>query len=241
MDHFPAWPDYLMALLFGILIPFISGVRSAQTLQQAPPELDTASKRKFYLGNSFFLLLLAGIVLLVWLLYRRPLATLGFRSARETAFHLHAIFTALFVFLYLFDSIYSFFQHKQETDGLETELQAAFMPTKPADLPAYFVMCLAAGIGEEIVYRGFMIGFFTTLFKGLSMAPTLAILVPSLLFSLAHFYQGWQAVFKILVLSFLFGMIFWYTGSLLTVIILHFGVDLLSGILSMIAARKKNF
>jgi membrane protease YdiL (CAAX protease family) len=98
-------------------------------------------------------------------------------------------------------------------------------------MPAYFIMCCTAAFCEELIYRGYLINFFQSLFQGLPNAPTLSLLLPAFFFSAAHYYQGIKAVFKILVLSTLFGLLFLKSGSLLIVCLLHFLVDWCSGLL----------
>jgi len=195
MEHFPAIPDYLLVVLFGILIPFISGVRSAAAFKQLQVPFDTQMKRRFYLGNSFFLFLMAAVGLFIWWIYNRPFSQLGFRLPGIDGRPVQWWLVPLFVGIYAMDLIHSIYQADTGENQLAEQQQTPFVPTQWRDLPAYTLMCLSAGIFEEIIFRGYMINFFSVVFKGLALAGTLTVLVPALLFSLAHYYQGWQAVF----------------------------------------------
>lgn len=239
MSSFPRFADFLLAFLFGIIIPFLSGIRSAEAFRQMPQELDQSSKNRFYLGNSFFLILLALIVLFVWWLYDRPLSSLGFRPARTHAWGLPWWLAGIFIALYLSDIWMQLKKDPAEREAEAAETPTPFMPTRWSDLPVYALMCASAGAGEEIVYRGFLLSFFQALFAEWSGAALLTVLVPALLFSAAHLYQGAGTVFKILVLSTIFGMIFWYSGSIYLLMILHAGLDLASGIISIYLSRKE--
>jgi membrane protease YdiL (CAAX protease family) len=66
-------------------------------------------------------------------------------------------------------------------------------------------MCFSAGVFEEIVYRGYLINYCWSLFEGSDYQQTIAVLLPALAFSIAHFYQGAKAVLKI----FFLGCILW--------------------------------
>ena len=62
MENFPAFADWILVLVFGVLLPFISGVRSAAAFKELKVEFDSATKRRFYLGNSFFLFIIAAVI-----------------------------------------------------------------------------------------------------------------------------------------------------------------------------------
>lgn len=232
MDNFPAWGDYILALIFGIALPFVSGIRSAQAFKNM--SFDAATKKRFYLGNSFFLFLIAAVVIATWLLYGRPLSELGFVSSNHWGFQEPWWMIILFGCLYIMDVLHSML-NKEEFEETKSQMDTLtpFMPTTWSDLPAYTVMCVSAGVFEEIVFRGFMINFFHSVFQGIPNATAWAFLVPAIVFSAAHYYQGIKVVFKILVFSLLFAMIFWQTRSLIAVIIIHFLVDFIGGLLSI--------
>jgi membrane protease YdiL (CAAX protease family) len=114
------------------------------------------------------------------------------------------------------------------------------LPEKTRELPSYIILCLCAGIFEEIIYRGFMVTYFLPLNGTENEIPWMAIFAPSVLFSLAHTYQGWTAVIKIFIFSLLLGVIFIITKSIYPTMILHFLIDLVGGIVAMIQFNKKN-
>jgi len=240
MENFPGFTDFILALLFGVIIPFASGIRSAAAFEQMQDSFDTATKRRFYLGNSFFLFIIGLIIVAVWWLFNRPFTELGFRPPEEKEYFVPWWLTGVFIVLYLMDIIVSV-RNKDELEKTKEQMQdkTPFMPSAWKDMPAYIIMCIAAGVSEEIVYRGFMVNFFKYWMKDFSAVGTWAVIAPAALFSFAHYYQGMKAVFKILVLSLLFGMIFWHSGSLYVVMALHFFVDFISGVLSMQFAKKK--
>ena len=178
--------------------------------------------------------------MLVWGLYLRPYSQLGFATPASLGKTVQWWMIGLFVVIYVMDMIHSIYGSTElEQTISRLEEQTPFMPTKIVELPAYIIMCISAGVFEEIVFRGYMITFFKTILTGIPSVAVWAVMTPAIIFSLAHYYQGPKAVFKILVLSLLFGMIFWHSGSLYAVIILHFLVDFVSGLLSIYLAKNK--
>ncbi|MBC7850382.1 MAG: CPBP family intramembrane metalloprotease [Chitinophagaceae bacterium] len=240
MENFPSFVDYILVALFGIVIPFVSGVKSSTAFKNLAVPFDFYSRRRFYIGNSLFLFLMAAIIIIVWWLYSRPFDVLGFTRPSSIGKSIPWWMIALFLFMYLFDMFYSLFEKNEREDTIEKlHDQTPFMPTEIRDLPAYTVMCISAGVFEEIVFRGYLINFFQYVFASVPAGAAWAVITPAIIFSIAHFYQGPGAVFKILVLSLLFGMIFWHSGSLYAVILLHFFVDFISGLLSIYLAKQK--
>jgi membrane protease YdiL (CAAX protease family) len=86
------------------------------------------------------------------------------------------------------------------------------------------------------MYRGFMVNYFINPMK--DGFPWIAVVFPAVMFSIAHFYQGYEAMGKIFILSALFGVIFIVSKSLLIVVILHFLIDLFGGVMAVFFRKK---
>ena len=86
---------------------------------------------------------------------------------------------------------------------------------------------VAAGIEEELIYRGFL---FAYLAAWLPDVPAVVVIVlAGFVFGLGHLYQGASGIVKTGVLGVLFGVLYWMTGSLWAPMLLHIVVDLSSG------------
>lgn len=83
---------------------------------------------------------------------------------------------------------------------------------------------LAAGVGEEIAYRGFLTLYFYYLTPDMPM--WLALTISSVAFGLTHAYQGRIGVLYTTALGALFAAMFWLTESLLLPIVVHTLADL---------------
>lgn len=239
MEAFPSIADHILIWVFGIILPFISGLQSQ--LLAGSLQFNEYTRKKLYLSNSFMLAIAGSVVLVLWLFKERGLTSLGFSLP-----HLHnQYFTvfflvAAFIFGYVIDLFFSARKMnalKQEDNWFE---RSSFLPEKARELPAYLLLCLCAGVFEEIIYRGFMVTYFLPINGTESEIPWMAIFAPSVLFSLAHTYQGWTAVIKIFIFSLLLGVIFIITKSIYPTMILHFLIDLIGGIVAMLQFNKKN-
>lgn len=236
MDNFPLWADHILAIVFGIAIPFYAAYKRPKDL--VGRHFESHQKKSIYLANSFSLFVMALVIIVVWLLFKRPLAELGFKpiSNIEGWWWLALIF----ILLYIIDTVVAITSKENLKKNFDANnSKTPFMPTKRHELPLYFLMCFSAGVFEEIIFRGFLVTYFMFLLSDIVSGEMWAVFLPALVFSVAHYYQGSKAVLKILILSVLFGYIFILSDSLLIVMLLHFLVDAVGGLLTMKYMKKE--
>jgi membrane protease YdiL (CAAX protease family) len=100
------------------------------------------------------------------------------------------------------------------------------LPQSSVELIPYYGLAVTAGICEEFLYRGF--GFAALTRVGL---PTwLVVLGTSILFGLAHLYQGRGGVLGTTILGLLLAYARVVLGSLVPSIVWHSVIDLVAGI-----------
>ena len=125
--------------------------------------------------------------------------------------------------------------------GNETELSAArkqmasiegVFPHTPAELKLFLALSLAAGVGEEIVFRGYLLTYFDSL-----VGPTGAVLASTFLFGVGHAYQGAAGIVRTGIVGLLFAGAYVGTGNLLAPILLHVVIDATSGVVGYLAHR----
>ena len=105
-------------------------------------------------------------------------------------------------------------------------LGAKIFPHTNRELALFVLLSLTAGICEEFICRGFVCG---ALFH--AHAPVWAVLlVSSVLFGLAHAYQGRGGVVGTLLLGTVFGLTRILYDSLVPVILWHATVDIVAGL-----------
>ena len=101
---------------------------------------------------------------------------------------------------------------------------AGMLPNTAIERLGWVLLSLTAGLCEELLFRGFMIRFLNGLGLGLPLAA--ALVASSLIFGLAHAYQGPKGVIGATVGGLVFGLLFLLSGSLIPGMILHALVDL---------------
>ncbi|MGL6266756.1 MAG: CPBP family intramembrane glutamic endopeptidase [Chitinophagaceae bacterium] len=231
MDNFPDLSDHILVLIYGLVIPFISGVKSLENFDNI--QFTEELRRRFYLSNSLFLCLASLPVLVSWGLHDRPFDAMGFRLSPDVENRtLTFVMISLLTLLYSADLLISIRKWKKR-ENAQLDESTPFLPNSLKELPAYIIMCISAGVFEEIIYRGFMVTYFLPEYNFSQGLPILAVTAPAFLFSLAHYYQGWQAVLKIFLLSMLLGIIFLSGGSIWVVMLIHFLIDLTGGLVAM--------
>ncbi len=99
------------------------------------------------------------------------------------------------------------------------------LPTTPGQRALFALLSLTAGICEELLFRSFLFWYLRG-WLGPIAGFELLLIVPALIFGLAHAYQGVRGVLLTGALGLAFGMIFLLTGSVLPAMLLHAAIDL---------------
>ncbi len=108
----------------------------------------------------------------------------------------------------------------------ESWLLVQLLPETPREKIAFAGLSLAAGMGEELAYRGYGIRALTMLL-GWDWA---AALLSSAMFGVLHAYQGWLGILRTGLLGLILAGSFLISGSLWPAIIAHAIVDLTAGL-----------
>ncbi len=95
--------------------------------------------------------------------------------------------------------------------------------TRP-EFARFRALSITAGVTEEIIFRGFLIGVLA-----LAMPFWLAAIASSVLFGAAHIYQGPAGVLRTGMIGGLMAGVYVLGGSLWPVIVLHALIDLAAG------------
>ena len=235
----PAIVDHVLFLVFGLLFPLNAAIRS-QPVMKAIDTWDTSMKLAFYRGNSAVLWLITVVVLIVWLLTGRPLASLGFSWPAPGSWGLSLLVCCLFLATYAFDAwLEVATPAAREKNRREWRENTPFLPGNQKELTAFYRLAVSAAVGEEILFRGYFLLYLMAIFGDGAAGKFTALLLVTLLFALSHFYQGWKAVIKIAVLSLAFGVLFLISGSLLLPVLLHLIIDIAGGWLGYYLLRKE--
>jgi membrane protease YdiL (CAAX protease family) len=99
-----------------------------------------------------------------------------------------------------------------------------YFPRTAGEQRLFQGVAFAAGTGEEIYYRGFLLWYLSAY---VSVVP--AVLLSSALFGIAHVMHGAQATIRSTAMGVVLAVLYLVSGSLWASILLHTAVDLSSG------------
>lgn len=112
------------------------------------------------------------------------------------------------------------------TGHTESTTLRALLPRTPEERGVFALLSLAAGVGEELAYRGYAI----PLLAALMGVPGAAVLT-SVVFGVLHGYQGLLGTVRTALMGGILAWGFLASGSLLPSIVAHTLIDLVAGLL----------
>jgi membrane protease YdiL (CAAX protease family) len=102
------------------------------------------------------------------------------------------------------------------------------IPHGNVETAIYLLLCVSAGICEELVFRGYLQRQFAA-FTG---SASMALILQGLFFGISHGYQGVTRMFIIAILGCMLGVLARRRGNLRPGMIAHFLQDAVAGILA---------
>ena len=118
---------------------------------------------------------------------------------------------------------------RPESRGVVEALGERILPHSAVELLPYLALAITAGLCEEFLYRGFAMAALSSA----GVAPWLVVLVSSLLFGLAHSYQGRGGVIMTFIVGVLLGASRVTYNSLIPAVFWHVAVDMVAGVAGM--------
>ncbi len=92
-------------------------------------------------------------------------------------------------------------------------------PDSPQDRNWFGALSIGAGISEELVFRGFLMYYLSAYIPHINTAEK--VLLTSLVFGLAHIYQGWRRSIPTGIVGIVLALLYVFSGSLLLPIVVH--------------------
>jgi len=101
---------------------------------------------------------------------------------------------------------------------------AFLLPSTGEERRWWWLICITAGVCEEVVYRGFLLHYLHVLPFHLSL--TWALVVASVIFGIGHLYQGALGAVQTALIGLVLGAMFLLSGNLLLPMVVHGLLDL---------------
>jgi len=218
------WDFWLIFLFLSIVIPWRGYIRLKKLL--ALPSVDTKEKLALYAVTIAFQWVLVGVV--AWRAFARGLTLqdMGLAPQPWVGNVLAGLLGAICIGGLQWLNLRRIGRMEGEAPELLRKLANRLLPVNVLEYLPYSALAITAGVCEEFVYRGFGIAAFSK--AGLSL--WLVVVFSSILFGLAHAYQGRGGIVSTGIFGVLLAIGRLWLGSLLPVMMWHAGLDLAAGI-----------
>lgn len=228
--------DHCLAILLAAVLP-IGGFISMRTLRR---RIDTGFRHTTrvndYRNNMLIMWGVTAGAVALWLLLGREYSGLGIAGidAEAGPLLLALLLTAglVAINLYLYVRVT---KSDAAAAGLlrQTRRFDFVLPRTRHELRWFYAVSVTAGVTEEILYRGFMI---TYLLVYLSLPA--AVVVSSLVFAVAHLYQGAGGTARAFTIALVLAAIYLLSGSIVLAALAHVLLDAISGRMIFLAYNR---
>jgi CAAX protease family protein len=218
------WDFWLIFLFLGVVIPWRGYTRLKRLL--ALPSVDTKEKVALYAVTIAFQWVLLGLV--AWRSLARGLTVqdLGLNSSGVMGIAVSGVSGAVLIGGLQWLNLRRIGRIEGEAPELLRKLASRLLPVNALEYLPYSALAITAGVCEEFIYRGFAIGALSK--SGLPL--WLVVIFSSILFGLAHAYQGRSGIVSTGIFGVLLAIGRLGFGSLVPVMMWHAGLDLAAGI-----------
>jgi len=218
------WDFALILLLLAVLVPWRGAVRVRQLL--AAPQLSSLDRLAMY--ASTMAVQWAVTALVAWRCYARGagLQDLGLALPNVETTAVAALVLALVLACTQYASLRQLARVPRERQGFLGEMARKLLPQDAVEGLAFSGLAATVALCEEFIYRGFA----WAAIREASGSDWAALAGSSLLFGVAHAYQGRRGIVVTAVAGLIFGGVRMWTGSLVAPMVGHLVADLVAGI-----------
>jgi membrane protease YdiL (CAAX protease family) len=218
------WDFWLLFLILSVVIPWRGRLRLRQLL--ARPAGGTKEKLVLYGSTIAFQWLLAGVV--AWRAIARGLsvADLGLVGPFTLRLLLVTLAGAALVGTFQWFNLRRVGRMSGPIPDFMRKLTERVLPVSAIEFGPYAALAITAGVCEEFLYRGFAMAALSRA----GLEAWMVVLVTSVLFGLAHTYQGRSGILGTGLMGVVFGVGRIWLQSLAPVVVWHATVDVVAGI-----------
>jgi len=217
------WDFLLIFIVLAVIVPWRGWARLQSLL--ALPSISSRDRVSLYLTSIATQWIVTAVI--AWRAFARgfSLSSLGVRFEPVWELSLFGILGAALIGLAHWFNLRRVSRSNSPAAERIKALAAKIFPHTNREAAIFCGLAVTAGICEEFLYRGFVFGALTHV-----AAPVWSVLlISSVLFGLAHAYQGPGGMLGTLILGTVFGLMRILYGSLVPVVFWHAAVDLVAG------------
>jgi membrane protease YdiL (CAAX protease family) len=218
------WDFWLIFIALGVLLPLRG--RSRLEKLMTIPQMGRRERLSLYASTSGFQWLAVGVV--AWRAWARGLTAdqLGLVVHGRWRILITAIVGAATLGTLQWFNLRRMGRSSEKARKFLEELAQRILPQSRVELLPYLGLAVTAGLCEEFLYRGFAMAALIR--AGLPVWGV--VLSSSILFALAHLYQGRGGIVSTLVIGTVFGTARILYDGLVPVMLWHFAVDAVAGV-----------
>jgi CAAX protease family protein len=218
------WDFWLIFLALGVLLPWRGHLRLKKML--AIPQMGTRERLALYFSTIAFQWLATALT--AWRAWARGLTLeeLGLVVHGRGRTFLAAIVGAATLGGLQWLNLRRMGRSSGKARSFMQSLAERILPQSRAELLPFLALAVTAGLCEEFLYRGFAMAALTR--SGLPIWSV--VLLSSVLFAMAHLYQGHGGIVSTLVIGTVFGTARIAYDGLAPVILWHSAVDAVAGV-----------
>ena len=218
------WDFWLIFFALGAILPWRGRARLKKLL--AMPQVGPPERLALYASTIAFQWIAAAVT--AWRAWSRGLTPgeLGLAIHGRTRILAAAIVGAAIVASLQWLNLRRIGRSSGKAREFMQALAERILPRSSVELLPYLGLAVTAGLCEEFLYRGFAMAALTR--AGLPIWSV--ILLSSLLFGLAHLYQGRGGFVGTMLIGAVFGTARIVYGGLAPVVLWHIAVDAVAGI-----------
>lgn len=227
--------DHLLAIVLVVVGPLLSATLAVRPFRDAAPDELPDVRRRAYRNSMLTQWLRVLATLVLWWKLHRPLADLGLDVRFGGGFVGIMIGLAVIVYVMVRQRRVAFADEEALAQIRARLGNVQFLlPHTRAEFAGFVPVAITAGLCEELLYRGYLIWYFSHL-----MPWWLAGILAAVAFGFGHVYQGARGVMVTSALGLFLGAVYFVSGSLLAPMLIHVLMDLHTGDLAWRAYERR--
>jgi len=217
------WDVWLIFLVLAVILPWRGRVRMKKLL--ALPRVSSMERLTLYASTIAFQWFAVAVV--AWRAWAHGFAAsqLGLTMHDRTRILVASIVGAATIASLQWLNLRRVGRIPVKARGSIQALAERILPQSKVELLPYIALAITAGLCEEFLYRGFAMA---VLFH-VGLPPWIVVLGSSVLFGLAHSYQGRGGIVMTLLIGLILGTSRIAYGSVVPAIFWHSAVDVVAG------------
>jgi uncharacterized protein len=218
------WDILLIFFMLGVVVPWRGRTRLQQLL--AKPQVEPAERLSLYCSTIAFQWLAAAVA--AWRAWAHGFtaAQLGLVAPNRLRLLAITVLGAALIVTLQWLNLRRMGRSSSPLRGTLQALAERILPQSAMELIPFFALAVTAGLCEEFLYRGFAMAVLSR--TGMPMGAV--VVSSSVLFGMAHLYQGRAGFVSTTLLGLVLGVSRAMLGSLVPMIVWHMGVDFVAGI-----------